>query len=70
MENITKFQIEEILNRLANIELKVNLISEQISDDSVLSEDDKKSIENAEKEYKERKTISHEQLKKELGLKL
>ncbi len=70
METITKIQAEEILNRLSKIEARMNIIVEHVvDDDSVLSEDDLEAIEEAEKEYKEGRTISHEQLKKELGLK-
>ena len=70
METITKFQAEEILKRLSNIETRMNIIVEHVvDDDSVLSEDDLEAIKEAEKEYKEGRTISHEQLKKELGIK-
>ena len=70
MEIITKIQAEEILKRLSNIETRMNIIVEHVvDDDSVLSEDDLEAIEEAEKEYKEGRTISHEQLKKELGIK-
>ncbi len=70
METITKIQAEEILKRLSNIESRMNIIVEHVvDDDSVLSEDDLESINEAEKEYKEGRTISHEQLKKELGIK-
>jgi len=37
-------------------------------EDVALSEDDLLSLEEAEKEFKEGKTTSHEKLKKELGL--
>ena len=70
MEIITKIQAEEILKRLSNIETRMNIIVEHVvDDDRVLSEDDLEAIEEAEKEYKEGRTISHEQLKKELGIK-
>jgi len=70
METITQNQAEEILKKLTEIEARMNIIAEHIiEDDSVLTEDDLESIEEAEKEYKEGKTISHEQLKNELGLK-
>ena len=70
METITKFQAEEILKRLSNIETRMNIIVEHVvDDDSVLSEDDLEAINEAEKEYSEGRTISHEQLKKELGIK-
>ncbi|MBS3075458.1 hypothetical protein J4429_03270 [Candidatus Pacearchaeota archaeon] len=70
MEIITKIQAEEILKRLSNIETRMNIIVEHVvDDDRVLSEDDLLAIEEAEKEYKEGRTMSHEQLKKELGIK-
>mgnify|MGYP007082084403 CR=1 FL=1 len=70
METISKIQAEEILKRLSNIESRMNIIVEHVvDDDSVLTEDDLEAIEEAEKEYKEGRTISHEQLKKELGIK-
>lgn len=70
METITKYQAEEILRRLSIIEKTINVLAQQIAeDDSVLTDGDLEAIEEAEKEYKEGKTISHEQLKKELGLK-
>ncbi len=70
METITKNQAEEILKRLSKIEARIDIIVENVvEDDSILSEDDLEAINEAEKEYREGRTISHEQLKKELGLK-
>ena len=70
METMSKSQAEEILKRLSKIEARVNIIVERvIEDDKVLTEDDILAIKEAEEEYKGGKTISHEQLKKELGLK-
>lgn len=68
METISKSQAEEILKRLAKIEARVDIIVEHVVDDSILTEDDLLAIREAEAEYKEGKTLSHEKLKKELGL--
>jgi hypothetical protein len=69
METITKLQAEEILKKLAKLQADMDYLKQNIlEDDSILTEDDLVSIEEAEKEYKEGRTISHRQLKKELGL--
>lgn len=61
---------QEILRRLNKIQIDINLLKSRIIDsDCILTEDDLEAIGEAEKEYKEGRTISHEQLKKELGLK-
>ena len=66
MEN----DMSKILNELKEIRIDINFIKNNMVDpDCILTEDDLESIEEAEREYKEGKTISHEQLKKELGLK-
>jgi hypothetical protein len=70
METITKSQAEEILKRLSNLETRMNLIlGHLIEEDKILTETDLQVIKEAEEEYKKGRTISHEQLKKELGLK-
>ena len=63
MTNETK----QIIERLDVIKSELDYIKEHIEDVS-LTEDDIKSIEEAEREFKAGKTISHEKLKKELGL--
>ena len=68
METMSKSQAEEILRRLAKIEARVDIIVEHVVDDSILTEEDLMAVKEAEEEYKQGKTISHEQLKKELGL--
>ncbi len=69
METITKYQAEEILKKLAKLQIDMEYLkNNMINSDCILTEDDLKAIEEAEKEYKEGRTISHEQLKKELGL--
>ena len=57
-----------ILEKLDEIKKEVRDIKEHmIGVDTILDQDDLKAIEEAEKEFKEGKTISLEQLKKELG---
>ena len=59
---------KQILEKLARLEKEVGEIREHMTDvDTVLDQDDLKVIEQAEKEFREGKTISLEQLKKELG---
>lgn len=58
-----------ILEKLEEIKKEVQEIKEHMIDiDTVLDQDDLKAIGDAEKEFKEGKTTSLEQLKKELGL--
>ena len=68
METISKSQGEEILKRLMKIQLDVEYLKKNIIDDSLLTGEDLEAIKEAEEEYKSGRTISHEQLKKELGL--
>ena len=57
-----------ILEKLGEIERQVKEIKEHMIDvDTILDQDDVKSIEEAEKDLREGKTTSLEQLKKELG---
>jgi hypothetical protein len=70
METITKYQAEEILEKLAKLQADMEVLKRNMVDpDCILTEDDLEAIEEAEKEYKEGRTICHEELKKELGLK-
>jgi len=55
-----------ILNELKQMRIDIEIIKENVLDDATLNEDDIQSIEIAESELKEGKTISHNQLKKEL----
>ena len=64
----TVFQ-KKILDRLSNVEKGINimkeeigLIKEKIVDDSILSEDDKKAIDEALKEEKEGRLLSKKQV--------
>ncbi|MEK6860104.1 MAG: hypothetical protein AABX54_04795 [Nanoarchaeota archaeon] len=63
-------QNQEILRRLDKIQIDIDLLKTRMIDpDCILTEDDLEAINEAEKEYKEGRTMSHEQLKKELGIK-
>ena len=61
-----KVNAKEILTRLAKLQADMDYLKEHI-EDITLTEDDLKSLEEGEKEYKEGKTTSLEDLKKELG---
>lgn len=67
MENVTKTDMREVLTKLANLQRDVNNLKEHL-EDVILSPDDLSAIEEAEKDFKEGKTISLENLKKELGM--
>ena len=67
MAQEVKVNTKDIITRLARLQADMNYIREHI-DDITLTEDDIKSIEEAEKEHKEGKTTSLEKLKKELDL--
>ena len=67
MAQEVKVNTKDIITRLARLQAYMNYIREHI-DDKTLTEDDIKSIEEAEKEHKEGKTTSLEKLKKELDL--
>ena len=56
---------KEVMIRLAKLQAEMNCIREYL-EDIELTEEDIKALEDAEKEYKEGKTISFENLKKEL----
>ena len=60
---------QQILKKLDDIKSELDYIKKHIIDiDVILTEDDVESLEEAEKEFKERKTISLDNLKKELGM--
>ncbi|QQG38695.1 MAG: hypothetical protein HYS32_03770 [Candidatus Woesearchaeota archaeon] len=63
MVNETKL----ILQKLEKIEKNVEEIREHM-EDAILTEDDIRSIREADKEFREGKTVSHANLKKELGI--
>ncbi|HLC57637.1 MAG TPA: hypothetical protein VJH95_03630 [Candidatus Nanoarchaeia archaeon] len=59
--------MKQVMEKLESIQSNVVYIREHI-DDITLTEDDLQSLRQADKEFKEGKTISHVKLKKELGL--
>ncbi len=65
MEQI-KINPNEIMVKLARIQADMDFVREHI-EDITLTEDDLEAMREAEEEYKERKTISLEDLKKEIG---
>ena len=67
METEAKTNTGEIMASLAKLQKDMSFIKEHI-EDITLTEDDLDSIEQARKDFNEGKTISHEQLKEELGL--
>ncbi len=66
MEQI-KIDAKEIMTKLARLQSDMDYVREHI-EDITLTEDDLRSLEEAEKEYKEGRTTSLEDLKKELGM--
>jgi len=62
-----KVDAEEIMSRLKKLQKDVNYIKEYI-EDVTLTEDDLRSIEEAEKDYEEGRTISLEEMEKKLGI--
>lgn len=67
METEVKVNANEIISRLVRLQASIDYIREHI-EDVTLTEDDIQSLEEAEKEYKEGKTTSLEDLKKELEI--
>ena len=67
METVVKINAREIMDSLAKLQADVRFVREHI-EDITLTEDDLRSLKQAEREFKERKTISHVKLKKDLGL--
>lgn len=66
MEQV-KVNAEEIMAKLTRLQTDMNYVREHV-EDMALTEDDVKSLKEAEEEYKEGKTTSLEDLKKELEL--
>ncbi len=58
---------QEIMQKVVRLQLDMEFVKEWI-EDVTLTSDDIEALEEAEKEYKEGKLISHEELKRELGL--
>ena len=66
MEQI-KIDAKEIMTKLARLQTDMDYIREHI-EDITLTEDDLRSLEEAEKEHKEGKTTSLKDLRKELEI--
>ena len=61
--------MRQVMKKLEDIKAELNYIKEHMVDvDMVLTDDDRKALREAEEDLREGKTISHEKLKKELGL--
>lgn len=67
MQEEIKVNAKEIMIKLARLQSDMDYVREHI-EDITLTEDDLISLEEAEKEHKEGKTTSLEDLKKELGM--
>lgn len=67
MDQEIKVNAREIMAKLAKLQADMSYVKEHI-EDITLTEDDIKSLQEAEAEYKEGKTISLEDLKKELDI--
>ena len=67
MQEEIKVNANEIMIKLARLQSDMDYVREHI-EDITLTEDDLRSLEEAEKEYKEGKTTSLEDLKKELEM--
>lgn len=62
-------ETKQIMNKLNLIQSELDYIKDHMVDvDTILSGEDKEALTKAEEEFKNGKTISHEKLKKELGL--
>ena len=69
MEYQTQNMNKEILVRLTKLQSDMEYIKEHIVDvDTILTIEEEEALEESLKELKEGKTISHKELKKELGL--
>jgi len=66
MEQEIKIDAKEIMTRLAKLQKDIDFVKEHIGD-ITLTEDDLKSLEATEESHAAGKTISHDELKKELG---
>jgi len=67
MQEEIKVNAKEIMIKLARLQSDMSYVREHI-EDITLTEDDLISLEEAEKEHKEGKTTSLEDLKKDLGM--
>ena len=65
MEQETKINMQEIITRLTKLQEDINFLREHI-DDITLTEEDIIALKEAEKDYREGRTISLEDLRNEL----
>ena len=69
MEYQTQNLTKEVLVRLAKLQSDMEYIKEHMVDvDTILTIEEEEALEDSLRELKEGKTISHKELKKELGL--
>ena len=69
MEYQTQNLTKEVLVRLAKLQSDMEYIKEHMVDvDTILTIEEEEALEESLRELKEGKTISHKELKKELGL--
>lgn len=62
-------ETKQIMDKLNLIQSELDYIKEHMVDiDTILTEEDKEALVEADEEFLSRKTVSHEKLKKELGL--
>ena len=67
METITKSDLREIIEKITALQEDISYIKcNMVDGDCILTEEDKISIEEAERDLKEGKTISLENFEKEL----
>lgn len=64
-----QINLSKIMDKLAQLQADVNFIKNNIIDvDCILTKEDREALTLADEEFKQGKTISHEELKKELGV--
>lgn len=69
METINQSDMQDVLKKLAKLQEDVDYLKANMVDiDNIVTEDDKRDFEEYERDKREGKLISEEQLKKELGL--
>jgi len=67
MESATKADIREILIKITNLQKEIYVLKEHL-EDITLSTGDIEALEEAEKDFRKGKTISHEEARKRLKL--
>ena len=60
---------QEVLERLKQMQSDIDLLKKNLVDsDTILTSEEEEAVDQALEEYERGETISHEELKKELGL--